>query len=157
MNMPSRIHAVLARTRSRGVSLITAVFLVVMLAGLTAAIVRIMLVQQASTSMDMLGVQAYQAARSGLDWGLYQQLRVQPPSVACFASPQTFAMPANGGLHNFTVTVTCTAKVGNAVGDTTNRWTISAVACNQPNLIGTCPNTTTDVEYVQRRVQAELN
>ena len=156
MNLSSRSGAILARSRARGVSLVTAVFLLVVLAGLAAAIVRVLVVQQATASMDMLGVQAYQAARSGLDWGVYQQLRVQPPSVACFASPQTFAMPAAGTLRNFTVTVTCTAKVGNTVGDTTNRWTVAAVACNQPGAAG-CPNNTTNVEYVQRRVQAELN
>ncbi len=154
---PSRL-AILARTRARGVSLVTAVFLVVVLAGLAAAIVRVLVVQQATAAMDVLGLQAYQAARSGLEWGVYQQLRVQPlvPSVACFASPQTFAMPAAGNLRNFTVTVTCTAKAGNTAGDTTNRWTIAAVACNQPGAAG-CPNNTTNVEYVQRRVQAELN
>src|SRR4051794_7886332 len=66
MKMPSRMqHAMLARPRSRGVSLIPAVFLVVVLAGLTAAIVRVTMVQQATASMDMLSVQAYQAARSG--------------------------------------------------------------------------------------------
>lgn len=153
-----RIGAALARARSRGVSLITAVFLVVVLAGLTAAVVRVVLVQQATASMDMLGVQAYQAARGGLEWGLYQQLRLQPAiGVDCFATtPQTFAMPADGGLRNFTVTVTCTKKAGNTAGDTTNRWTIAAVACSQPGPSG-CPNTTNNVEYVQRRLQAELN
>jgi MSHA biogenesis protein MshP len=163
MNQPSHSFAAhRARSGARGVSLITAVFLVVVLAGLTAAILRITVVQQSSAAMDMLGVQAYQAARSGLEWGIYQQLRVQPTvvlpasPVACFASPQTFAMPSSGTLRNFSVTVTCTAKTGNAVGDTTNRWTIAAVACNQPGAAG-CPNATTNVEYVQRRVQAELN
>ena len=166
MTKHSRYGAVLAYTRSSGVSLVTAIFLVVVLAGLTAAIVRVSLVQHTSASLDILGTRAYLAARSGLDWGLYQQLRVQPTTptpVDCFASPQTFAMPSDGGLGSFTVTVSCSKKaanaagVGNTVGDTTNRWTISAVACNQPNLTGSCPNTTTNVEYVQRRVQAELN
>lgn len=147
------LPAALARVRSRGISLVTAVFLLVMMAGLAAAMVRVSLVQQSGTATDMLGMQAYQAARSGLEWGIYQQLRVQPPSVACFASPSTFALPADGGLRNFTVTVTCTAKAGNTVGDTTNRWTIAAVACNRPS----CPNASTDPDYVQRRVQAELN
>ena len=163
MTKHSRYGAVLAYTRSSGVSLVTAIFLVVVLAGLTAAIVRVSLVQHTSASLDILGTRAYLAARSGLDWGLYQQLRVQPPSVECFASPRTFAMPANGGLRHFTVTVSCSKKpenaanVGNVVGDTTNRWTIVAVACNIPNGAAGCPNTTTSVEYVQRRVQAELN
>lgn len=159
MNTSNRFGPALARTRSRGVSLITAVFLVVVLASLTAVIVRITMVQQATASMDMLGVQAYQAARGGLEWGLYRQLRLQPAlGVGCFSDvAQTFAMPADGGLRNFTVTVRCTVKPGgNKVGDTTNRWTIAAVACNQPGSEG-CPNLTNNKEYVQRRLQAELN
>jgi MSHA biogenesis protein MshP len=145
--------------RMRGASLITALFLVVVLAGLTAAVVRLVMVQQATAAMDMLGVQAYQAARSGLEWGLFQQLRVpRPPplEVGCFTSPSTFAMPQDGGLRNFTVTVTCAAAAGNLVGNTTNRWAIAAVACNQPGPAG-CPNPSNNAEYVQRRVQAELN
>jgi MSHA biogenesis protein MshP len=157
MTEPSRIAAMLAHTRARGVSLITAVFLLVLLAGLTAAVLRLVLVQQATASMDMLGVQAYQAARSGLEWGLYQQLRVVPPAVGCFTSPSTFAMPQGGGLRNFTVTVRCTASAGNLAGNTTNRWTIEAVACNQPDANKLCPNPTPNVDYVQRRVQGELN
>jgi MSHA biogenesis protein MshP len=150
------LQAALAHARARGVSLVTAVFLLVVMAGLAAAMVRISLVQQSGTATDMLGMQAYQAARSGLEWGIYQQLRVQPPSVDCFASPRTFALPAEGGLRSFTVTVSCTAKAGNTAGDTTNHWTIAAVACNQPGA-GGCPNASTDPEYVQRRAQAELN
>jgi MSHA biogenesis protein MshP len=146
----------LQRPRSRGISLITAVFLIVLLAGLAAALVRVFGAQQAASAMDMLGSQAYQAARSGLEWGMFQQLRVQPPSVACFASPQTFALPADASLRNFSVTVSCAAKVGNAVGDTTNRWTIVAVACNQPGASG-CPNANPNSDYVQRRIQGELN
>ncbi|HEY0061665.1 MAG TPA: agglutinin biogenesis protein MshP [Telluria sp.] len=145
-------------SRVRGVSLITAVFLIVLLAGLTAALVRVFGAQQAASAMDMLGSQAYQAARSGLEWGMFQQLRVQPPSVACFASPQTFALPSDGNLRNFSVTVSCTPKAGNAVGNTTNRWTLVAVACNQlDTTTARCPNANPGADYVQRTVQAELN
>lgn len=152
----NHLHTIRKRSRSRGVSLITAVFLIVGLAGLAAAMARLQVGQQASSTMDMLGIQAYQAARSGLEWGIYQQLRVQPPSIACFNSPQTFAMPASGSLSAFSVTVTCSAKFNNAIGDTTNRWSIVAVACNQPGAAG-CPNASADPDYVQRRLQAELN
>lgn len=156
--------------RQRGVSLIAAVFLLVLIAGLLAAMVRVVVVQQASSGLDMLGIQAYQAARSGLDWGIYQQLRVQPlvppvapppvlglqPPVDCFASPQTFALPASGTLRGFKVTVKCTPKATNAVGDTTNRWSISAIACNAPGPLK-CPDANPGADYVSRQVQAELN
>jgi len=141
---------------ARGVSLITAVFLIVLLAGLAAALVRVFGAQQAASAMDMLGSQAYQAARSGLEWGMFQQLRVQPPSVGCFPA-KTFALPSDGSLRNFSVTVSCVAKAGgNTAGDTTNRWTITSVACNLPPT-SACPNSNPNSDYVQRSLQAELN
>ena len=158
----SRLQSVLARRRARGVSLLTAVFLVVVLAGLAATLARLSVVQQTSAAMDMLGVQAYQAARSGLDWGIHRQLRIMPPAVGCFATPQSFQMPSGSSLASFTVTVRCSPKgddglggTTNAVGDTTNRWTIVSVACNQPTG-GLCPNLSASPDYVQRTVRAEL-
>ncbi len=138
----------------------TAVFLLVVLASLSAAIVGVFATQQTGSVLDVMGVRADQAARSGLEWGLYRQLRVQAPSgaVTCFApSPATFALPADGALAAFTVTVTCTQGASvNVAGNTTNRWIITAVACNKPGAAG-CPNATPDADYVQRRVEAQLN
>ena len=151
----------LSRGRARGVSLLTAVFLLVVLATLSAAIVGVFTTQQSGAALDVLGVRAHQAARSGLEWGLYRQLRVQPGAtdpLACFtATPVTFAMPTNGGLGAFSVTVACSLGASaNVAGNSTNRWTITAVACNKPGASG-CPNANPDAYYVQRRVEAQLN
>ena len=150
----ARVERMLRFSRSRGISLITAIFLVVVLAGLAAGMVRLLSSQQASLGIDAAGVQADQAAHSGLEWGLYQQLR-NPPALAACIPNSTFAMPSNGKLAGFTVTVTCVAGA-NVVGNTTNRWTITSVACNRPGPSG-CPNASPDPDYVQRRVRAELN
>ena len=157
--LPAALPRALAHGRARGVSLLTAVFLLVVLASLSAAIVGVFSAQQSTSTLDVLGVRADQAARSGLEWGLYRQLRVQPgvPSIACFsATPVTFALPSDGSLASFSVTVSCSASADNQAGNTTNRWTITAVACNKPGAAG-CPNAVADADYVQRRVQAELN
>ncbi len=147
----------LSHARARGVSLLTAVFLLVVLATLSAAIVGVFGTQQSASALDVLGARAEQAARSGLEWGLHRQLRPATPSVDCFtAAPVTFALPAGTSLSGFSVTVSCQAVAGNAAANTTNRWTISAVACNQPGS-GICPSATPGPDYVQRRVQAELN
>lgn len=152
----SRRQRAARRIHSRGVSLITAVFLIVILAGLSAAIVGVFTAQQNSSVLDIMGVRADQAARSGLEWGLHRQLRATPPSVACFApSPVTFAMPADTAMSGFSVTVSCSAGA-NVAGNTTNRWTITSVACNRPGAAG-CPNASADADYIQRRVQAQLN
>lgn len=144
------------RLRCRGVSMLTAVFLIVILAGLSAAMVNVFTTQQQSSVLDILGVRADQAARSGLEWGIHRQLRLHPPAVTCFtASPVTFALPANTAMAGLSVTVSCSAGA-NLAGNTTNRWTITAVACNRPGAAG-CPNASPDPDYVQRRVQAQLN
>lgn len=149
------------RRRARGVSLLTAVFLLVVLATLSAAIVGVFTTQQSGAALDVLGVRADQAARSGLEWGLYQQLRVQPGQadpLACFSTtPVTFALPPGGALGAFSVTVSCALGASaNVAGNSTNRWTITAVACNKPGANG-CPNASPDTDYVQRRIEAQLN
>lgn len=153
-------QAALACARARGVSLLTAVFLLVVLASLSAAIVGVFTTQQTGSVLDVMGVRADQAARSGLDWGLYKQLRekIAVGSVDCFSpSPVTFALPADSTLAAFSVTVSCNpGPNANVVGNTTNRWTITAVACNKPGAAG-CPNASPDSDYVQRRVEAQLN
>ena len=154
------LQAALACKRARGVSLLTAVFLLVVLASLSAAIVGVFTTQQSGSVLDVMGVRADQAARSGLDWGLYRQLRDQAASgsVDCFApSPVTFPLPADSALGAFSVTVRCSkGHNDNVVGNSTNRWTIIAVACNKPGAAG-CPNASPDPDYVQRRVEAQLN
>ncbi len=87
--------------RERGFSLITAIFLLVILAGVGAFIVTIGAVQHTTVSSSIQGARAYQVARTGIEWGVYSALN--PPG--CFA-PTTFS-PA--GLDGFQVTVNCTA------------------------------------------------
>lgn len=87
--------------RERGFSLITAIFLLVILAGMGAFIVTIGAVQHTTVSSSIQGARAYQVTRTGIEWGVYSALN--PPG--CFA-PTTFT-PA--GLGGFQVTVTCTA------------------------------------------------
>lgn len=89
--------------RQRGVSLITAIFLVVVLSALAGAIGNIYVSQQTSSAIDVLGVRALQAARAGVEWGVYQQTRLN----SC-AGTTSFALPAGTTLSSFTVTVNCT-------------------------------------------------
>ena len=65
----------LGRVRQRGFSLILALFLLVSLAAMGAYLLTISTLQEESSAADELGARAYQAARSGVDWGLYELLR----------------------------------------------------------------------------------
>ena len=98
------------RKFQKGLSLVTAIFLLVVLAGLGAVMMTFFTAQQQSTALDIMGTRAYQAAKAGIEWGAYQVLLPIPPSGGppnpCFTSPTT--LPALGGsLSGFTVRVTC--------------------------------------------------
>ncbi len=145
--MNPRAYSRLARRRSAGIGLVTAIFLLVVLAVLGVAMVTVFTSQQQSSSLDVQGARAYQAARAGIEWGLFQQLR----NGSCAAS-SSFALPGGSSLAGFTVTVTCRESGSGTLA----RHVLEATACNQP-AGGTCPNgATNSPDYVQRKVEAEL-
>ena len=78
----------------RGFGIVTAVFLLVVLAGLGAALVNLSTVQHTASALDVQGARAYQAARAGIEWGLYRQLRNN--SCAAPSSSLVIAALADG-------------------------------------------------------------
>jgi MSHA biogenesis protein MshP len=117
-----------------GFSLITAIFLLVVMSGLVGLVINLVNSQQKASSLDVLGVRAYQAARAGIEWGLYQK----PRNDSCSgATPVT--MPAGTTLSGFTVIVTCTrlADIGPAgltqTGITATRTASSPVLTGMTN------------------------
>lgn len=156
--------------RMQGFAIVTAIFILVVLAALGAFIVSISTNQQIGTALDIQGVRAYQAAKSGVEWGIYQVEatpaynfsygtpavavgNANPNTRACPASPASFA-PAAPTLAGFTVTVTCAATVDVNNGPTVFR--VVSTACNQP-AAGACPNNApTSPDYVERRIEVTL-
>lgn len=127
----------------RGFAILSAIFILVVLAVLGAFILSISSQQQIGSALDVQGVRAYQAARAGIEWGLHQQLR----SGSCAAN--TSFSPAAATLAGFTVTVTCVATPdpGGFGGPTLHA--ITSTACND----ATCPNTTNPGNlYIERRL-----
>ncbi|MDD2832446.1 MAG: hypothetical protein PHD12_00370 [Methylotenera sp.] len=59
---------------ARGFLLPAAIFLLVILAALGAYALNISSVQQATSTQDVQGSRAYQAAHAGIEWGIYQVL-----------------------------------------------------------------------------------
>ncbi len=156
--------------RMQGFAIVTAIFILVVLAALGAFIVSISTNQQIGTALDIQGVRAYQAAKSGIEWGIYQIEatpaynfsygtpavavgNANPNTRACPASPASF-VPAAPTLAGFTVTVTCTATIDANSGPTVFR--VVSTACNQP-AGGACPNNApTSPDYVERRIEVTL-
>lgn len=153
----------------RGFAIVTAIFILVVLATLGAFILNVFSSQQIGSALDLDGVRAYQAARSGIEWGIYQ-VQATPaynfsygtPAVAvgsaspdlraCPTSPISFA-PTATTLAAFTVTVTCTEIAGTS--GSPKVYSLVSVACNGPNAAEPrCPNTTTPgAYYVERRLE----
>ncbi len=61
-------------TRQSGFGAIAAIMILVMLAALAAALTRLGSTQQLTSAQDTLSARAWQAAKAGNEWGLYQAL-----------------------------------------------------------------------------------
>lgn len=93
------------RRCQRGVSIIAAIFMLLLLASLAALMARMTSSSQASSAQDLLGSKAYQAARAGIEWGLYQL----DPNAATATLPGCFAPTTLTQIDGFSVAVRCEA------------------------------------------------
>jgi MSHA biogenesis protein MshP len=156
VSVSAPVFAPAMRRAQAGFSLVSAIFLLVVLAALGAAMVNISTVHQASSALDVQGARAYQAARAGIEWGLYQQLQSQSPAPGdCFGAA-SFGFPDAPTLRPFTVSVSCTQASGPGA---LKRWQITAIACNQPAASASgprCPNPNDSVDYIERKVRVEF-
>lgn len=120
VNCPCSARAILSpqstflspQTHERGFSLVSAIFLLVVIAALGTFAVTLSTTQQQSAALDVMGARAYQAARAGIEWGAYQVLRNAPGAFAtgCQPGPTTQALgPLPNTLSGFNVNVVCTS------------------------------------------------
>lgn len=129
----------------RGFGIVTAVFLIVVLAALGAFMVTVFGLQQSAGAVDVQSARAYQAARAGIEWGIYQA------TVAASCAPaQTLTF--GGTLSSYTVTVRCTAFSADELGATVNLYELVATACNA----APCPNPAVNPgpRYLERQLRA---
>lgn len=170
-NHVSRITIPAAR-RQRGLSIVTGIFLVVVLALLGAFIVSVTGMQQSTQQLDIQGVRAYQAARAGIEWGAFQVLdpnnSINAGSCAAPDMPQcpnvatggiTDLSALAGSLAPFTATVTCTRTVTTEGNRNIWMYQLIANACNHQPPGTRCPNAGTPppTGYVERELTATLS
>ncbi len=91
------------RRAQRGMSLIVALFLVVIVALLAAFAIGIGGAQRAGADLQLVGSRALQAANAGTEWAATRAL----VNNSCAAS--SVLNLTQGALNGFTVTVTCTS------------------------------------------------
>lgn len=132
----------------RGFSLISAIFLLVVIAALGMFAVTLFTSQQQSATLDLLGSRAYQASRAGIEWGAYKVIVSDSISCGTLAAPASndVALAANG-LQNFTVTVECGSTAASESDATVTLYQLTSTA--KQGTVAT-PN------YVERQMTATI-
>jgi MSHA biogenesis protein MshP len=125
--------------QTAGFALISAIFILVVMAVVGAYMVNIGGVERETTNLALLEYKAFYAAHSGLEWGLHQA--VDNPA-ACPAD--TFSL-TEGGISGFDVTVTCSESDHTEGATTTTVFRITSKAER---------GTYGGRDYVSRRLEA---
>lgn len=137
----------------RGFGALAAILVLVFLAALAAAVIRLSTAQHLGSAQEIGAARAAQAARAGIEWGLYQAFKGSWTS--CSGASQTLDLSADLGMR---VTVSCSSALYNegesapGVPQTVRVYTVDAVACNDPTA---CPDASRagGPGYVERRMQ----
>jgi len=98
-----------SRPQQRGVSVISAVFLLMLMGSLAAFMANLISVSHSNLAADIGGARAYQAARAGVEWAMFQlypnaATAAEKPLPACSLIPAT---PPT--ILDHTIVVTCAA------------------------------------------------
>jgi len=120
----------------RGFSLVTALFLLVVLALLGVIIVAVFGLQQSAQALDVTGTRTYAGAKAGVEWALVQVMdpdnndpllvpaNPQPP--ACFAA--TVVPSLGSAFSGITVSVTCAVTATTELNRNVSVYLITSTA-----------------------------
>ena len=147
-----------------GFAIVSAIFILVVLAALGGFILSTSSTQNLSLAQDVMNSRAAQAARAALGWGAYQVTRpstfrtncVDPNASYTGPTPasQAFAVGELPGLPEFRVDVVCRSEAYNEAGETYRVFRIEATACTAG---GACPAVTVQpIGYVEHRQRAAV-
>lgn len=128
-----------------GFSLVSAIFLLVVIAALGTFAVTLSTTQQQSAALDVMGARAYQAARAGIEWGMYQALR---GGGVCAGTLPVGTLP--GTLSGFEVTVTCLPTLHNDTGAVSGVVTVYNLTSSAKQGAVTTPN------YIERQIDVSF-
>jgi len=123
-----------------GISLVPALFLLIVLAALGVVAVRLTAVQQQTVVLAMQSARAYAAARAGIEWAAYQALNNATCNTATLSLTEA-------GLAGFTVQTSCSSTTHSEGPSTVTVYAIDAFAT--AGAYGT-------PDYVSRRMLSTL-
>lgn len=127
------------RKAQEGMMLFVAIFILVILGLISTYVVSIGTMTQHIEQFATQGVRAFFAARTGLEWGVFQI--VNNPLVC---PPDTTLNLTQGSVNNFNVRVTCSVVNYTEGANNFNLFTITSFA--ERGTFG-------DTDYVSRRMQ----
>ncbi len=133
MSSMSRSHK-----HQSGVSVVTALFLIIVLSLLAAGMVSMLATSQQSVSQEVTSTKAYMASRSCLQWAMYQAVY----SSATGSYTNTFIDAASGSYP-----ARCTTTISSISNDGLTFYNINATA-----RLGS----KTDPEYSQRELRLQF-
>jgi len=126
--------------RQQGFSLVMALFILIVLASLGLYMVTISGTQQQSVNYTLLSARAYQAARSGIEWGIYQTIN----NGDCSGFPRTIDFSDNG-LNGFQTVISCSLTNHQEKSDSFNIYHLTAASETDTVSLG-------DLSYVSREI-----
>jgi MSHA biogenesis protein MshP len=143
-----------------GFTLVSALFILVVLAALGAALAKISQRQHLGSAAEIDAARAYQSARAGIEWGAFQVLRNPAPPAAAPACFGTTSFQPPGSIAGFTVTVSCARTPGTgSVSDGSTAlvfYRLAANACSAPTS-GSCPASgAPGVTYAERQLTSTV-
>lgn len=124
----------------RGFSLVPALFLLIVLAGLGTVAVRMSAVQSQTVALAMQSSRAHSAARAGIEWATHQAL------VSGTCNGGTLVL-TQGGLAGFTVETSCSVSDHSEGASAVRVFVVEAFAR---------AGTYGGPDYVSRRVRATV-
>lgn len=125
-----------------GFTLITALFLLIVVALLSVYLVTFRNVQQSTVLYAQQGARAMQAAHAGIEWGIYESLT----NANCIANPPFTA--TGTALSAYSITVNCTSSAHDEAGIAIITYVLTSSA--QTGTFGT-------LDYVYRSLRATVS
>ena len=154
--MPCTSTTCRERRRPQGFTLISAIFLLVVVTALAVGMGQLSQRLQLGAAGEIETARALQGARAGLEWGTWQVMRNPPAPAAAPACFGATSLTLPGQLSGLTVTVRCTRTPASGTqSDGTTAlafFSLVATACNRPEA-GACPASgTPELGYGERQL-----
>ena len=140
--------------RQHGFSLISAIFILIVLAALGAYMVSVGGTNRAASTAALQGARAYQAARSGIDWSVYTIITAADQATArnkCsnIINANSFTL-TSVGLSGFSISTLCSFTTHSQQGN--NNVTVYNITST-----ATFGGTYGNPDFVQRRISATIS